>query len=151
MAAGVALCLTLVACSVGETEENLGSELGPGLEHDSGPETQFDATTTTTLPTTTTADDSIYHTDLVVELGDVVVTFDRWFFALQDPDTVVTVTTADGTVLARGTVAGSGAIMRETADNSFEFLDANGQVVATVTQQQLADATDAALAAARGD
>jgi hypothetical protein len=150
MAAGLALCLTAVACSGGETEEDLGPELGPELEHDSGPETQVDATSTTSsLPTT--MDDSIYHTDLVVDLGDVVVTFDRWFFALQDPDTVVTVTNADGTVLAQGTVAGPGAIMRETADNSFEFVDASGQVVATVTQEQLADATDAALAAARGD
>ena len=144
MAVGLAIALSLTACSGDADDDNRG----PELEDQSGPETATDPTTTTVAQTITTADTSIFFTPLVIDKGDVIVTFDRWFFILQDPDSRVEVRTPGGDLIAEGTVAGVGSIMRETPDNSFELLGPSGSVVAVVTQQDLNDAVAAAREAA---
>ncbi|MCI0543891.1 MAG: hypothetical protein L0Z49_05520 [Actinobacteria bacterium] len=84
----------------------------------------------------------LYRSPLTVETSDAVIVFDRWFFALLDGMARVTVTSRDGEVLAQGMVEGPDAIMRELADNSFEFVDEDGEVVATLTQAELSEATN---------
>ncbi len=147
LAIGVVIALLVTSCS-GNTTQDPEDTRGPELQDTSGPETATSPPTATVTTTPTTVDTSLYYTPLVIEKGDVTVTFDRWFFILQDRDTRVEVRNSAGTVLAEGTVAGPEAIMRETADHSFEFVDPSGKVVAVITQQELNEAADAARAAA---
>ena len=88
---------------------------------------------------------TIYRSPLVIEQAETTITFDKWFFTLLDGTAVVTVVAADGSLLAQGHVEGQDAIMRELPDASFEFIDTNGQVVATITQDELSQAALAAL------
>jgi hypothetical protein len=80
-----------------------------------------------------------YHSPLPIETEDVLIVFDRWFFALLDGMAVVTVTSPEGVMLAEGPVEGPDAIMRELPDGSFEFVNETGEVVAVMTQAELSE------------
>ncbi|MEX0864494.1 MAG: hypothetical protein WD269_06410 [Acidimicrobiia bacterium] len=82
----------------------------------------------------------LYRSPLTIEKDGVVIVFDRWFFALLDGMAQVTVTTTDGRLLTGGPVEGPYAIMRELPDSSFEFVNEDGDVVATLTQSELSNA-----------
>lgn len=82
----------------------------------------------------------LYRSPLSIQKDGIEIIFDRWFFVVLDGMAQVTVRSSTGEVLAEGPVEGSQAIMRELPDNSFEFVNDEGEVVATLSQAELSEA-----------
>ena len=141
----VGLSITLVACSDDSTNTTDGTETTlPGSE--TGSSGVPGSTTPTPPPTTTTLpeDNPLVRAELTVEVDGATILFDQRPFALLDGSGRVVVLDPDENVLTEGPFEGPDSVMNELPDGSFEFVDADGNVVAVMTQQQLQDALDAA-------
>lgn len=147
----VALCLVLAACSSGATTETTvespgdstatTTATGPGGTNPTSPgETTSTAPTTTTLP----EDNPLVQAELTVEVDGATILFDQRPFTLMDGSGRVQVIGPSGQILAEGPFEGDDSIMIQRANGDFEFVNASGDVVARMTQQQLNDALDAA-------
>lgn len=149
----VLLAVGLVACSdestgttVDEssiTSSTSGSQTGGQLGPDGSPTTTFLITTTIPTPTTLPQDNPLVQAELTVEVDGATILFDQRPFTLMDGSGRVQVIAPNGDILAEGPFEGDDSIMNQVADGSFEFVNAAGAVVATMTQEQLNDALDA--------
>ncbi len=89
-----------------------------------------------------------YYTEFTVEKGDVQIVWDRWWWGLLDGQGSVRVT-EDGTTLAEGNISGDGAVqVQDPSTGTISIYGPNGDVVATITQEDLTDAIRTAQAEA---
>ena len=79
-----------------------------------------------------------------MEVDGATILFDQRPFTLMDGSGRVQVIGPSGQILAEGPFEGDDSIMIQRANGDFEFVNASGDVVARMTQQQLNDALDAA-------
>ncbi len=89
--------------------------------------------------------EKLSRSPVTVDLGDVQVVFDRWFWALFDGRARVAVTKS-GELILEGPVEGPDSVMTEEVDGVLTFRGSDGAIVARVTSEQLAEATTAAVA-----
>lgn len=81
-----------------------------------------------------------YYTPFTVDQGSVRVVWDRWWWGLLDGLGSVTVTN-DGSTVAEGNISGEGAVqVQDPSTGSISIYGPNGDVVATVTQEDLTEA-----------
>ncbi len=81
-----------------------------------------------------------YYTPFTVDQGSVQVVWDRWWWGLLDGLGTVAVTN-DGSTVAEGNISGEGAVqVQDPSTGSISIYGPNGDVVATVTQEDLTEA-----------
>lgn len=89
-----------------------------------------------------------YYTEFTVEKGDIQIVWDRWWWGLLDGQGSVKVT-EDGSTLAEGNISGDGAVqVQDPSTGTISIYGPNGDVVATITQEDLTDAIRTAQAEA---
>ncbi len=90
----------------------------------------------------------VYYTEFEVDQGEVQIVWDRWWWGLLDGKGEVRVY-REGELMAEGFISGEGAVQsQDPSTGTISIYGANGDVVATVTQEDLTESIRAAQAEA---